>query len=400
MATSLYLNDQLADLPERGAGLTLSYSIRNLRQFGGAMGNTSYTLKLPTSSRNRRIFAHLDELTADLAFAHRYPIGAPRPDRLMRMQLFADGQLLMQGFARVLAFSDTSYEIQLLSGNADWGEQFKTRPLSDVDTAAEPGSWRHRRWLHTFDLCDYTRTLDATGWFDRNFDDDTATTAEVHAAWQTHCYPPIAYNTFSLKDNPTTPLPFEQLRPAVYVAPLLYAHFTNIGYRLESEWLDGLSRGENEHPLCLPFVRERFSERLGEDNLMVAQLSLSTDDSIANRFRNMLHFDSVDDDSAAEVGTFTYTSSASAPNGWEGGSFQTWLPQRAGRYRISGRYIADGTPGAGNVTGLSVGLLDANGVIITSFWNVIATGNTGLWDVNSTKKSRYCRNGSTRAMRW
>ena len=321
------------------------------------------------------MFRHLDRLAQTTRFQHLVDGPANRPDELLEMQLYEAGERLLSGFARILRFSSAVYEIQLLSGNADWGERFKTTRLHELDLDAPKASWRWRRWQHTFDFCAYTNSLLRTGRVDDGFDDDTASDAAIHAAYETHCFPPIAYNELSLANNPSTAFPFTQLRPATFVAPMLKAHFAQIGYRLESEWLDRLADGDAEHPLCLPYTGGTWRTELGDaDARMVGELSLSTDDTTINQLRNIVPMDVVEDNSASEISSFSIPAGSASPNGWEAQTIQAWQPERAGRYRLSGRHkaVCTGT-GSNGINALSVGLFDPSGggSIVTELGGII-----------------------------
>lgn len=359
----LKINQQPVDLPPEGAGLRIDFTQRAQQEFASPRGDASYTIRLPTTRQNRRILGPLAALNLPLSRLRDAP---PNPQGLLPAQLTQGGDLLLQGFVRLLSASPTAYELQLLGGNASWGKLLEDRRLPEVDLNA--GGWREERWWRNFTICDFFQTLEHTG----KYVPGSSPPANPEEAFQLACYPFFVYNDESYANLATTPLPLERLRPATFIGPLLHAHFEEIGYRLESEWLNALAepdeRGEVPGPLILPFAQEewRISNQLDEDEVQVGA-RLATDDPAINKLENVVDWDTPTVDLFSELQPFTFNDTTPGTQGIGSGTVLTWRPQRPGRYSLRCRLQLQ-VLGGGALSGVGVGMYTDQGNVLQNYY--------------------------------
>lgn len=339
---ALLVNDTPLDLPPDELGTSLAFSIRNLQKFGTAQGAASLTVKLPATPANVAAFGAVQEPSV----VPDSPADGFRIRERNTCRLYDDGQLVLEGFARLLSFSETEYQIQLLGGNAAWGELLRNKPLRDVNLNAAP--WKQLRWQLPFTICHYVESLSHTGFVQPDYDGTLAAAAAVRANFQTACYPYFQYNSAPFNGLPAQPLPLTALRPAAFVGPLLQAHFEDIGWQLKSDWLTEQAGPTGDDPLVLPFSLENWDRArdIPEEGVLEIQLALSTDGPIADTFGNALDWDTVLLDTPAEVGTYVIDSPPSGGVGLGDRTLQTWIPKRPGVYCLTGRVLAEDVNGA------------------------------------------------------
>ena len=240
---TIKINNESCDFQPKGAGVTFNYSIDNAQETGSIQGAGTYTVKLPATPRNNRIFGAiwdfsvtLDTTTNDFN-ALRYA----------NAEVSVDGDLFFTGRCKLLSWSSLEYEVQLIGGNMAWGVAFQTRKLSDVDQV--PGDWRNNRWLRIFDICAMDHALNyIDGFVRRDFNNLSGLSAqEMREAFQVATYPIVQYggNTLSLDGTPAPQIDLQYIRPAYFIAALLFAHFEQEGFRLESTFFTTPGKGQD-----------------------------------------------------------------------------------------------------------------------------------------------------------
>ena len=243
----LYIRNQLCDAPAGGLETSFTYSIKNAQESGSIRGVASYTVKLPASPRNNQIFGTYWNLGAS-----DFTILQPKlfkADDFNECQLKINGDLVFNGKCRLIEFSSEEYQLQLLGANLTWGTVFQNRKLREVDLDAT--NWRYDRWRYYNDICTYDKALNYYhGFVSPQFDSDFAMSAltldELHLQFQTFAFPIVNYGDTLDLDGVNQPMiEFYKIQASAFIAPLLFAHFAQLGYKLESRFfrndIDGKS---------------------------------------------------------------------------------------------------------------------------------------------------------------
>lgn len=262
----LYIRNQLCDAPAGGLETSFTYSIKNAQESGSIRGVASYTVTLPASPRNNQIFGTYWSLDAS-DFVSLQP-KLFKADDFNECQLKLNGDLVFNGKCRLLEFSKEKYQLQLLGANLTWGTVFQTRKLREVDL--DPTNWRYMRWRYYNDICTYDKALNYYhGFVSAEFDSDFAMSAltldQLHFAFQTFAFPIVNYgDTLDLDGLNNPMIEFYKIQASTFIAPLLFAHFAQLGYRLESKFF---KRNEDGKSLALLYTAQNVP------SLILAELS-------------------------------------------------------------------------------------------------------------------------------
>lgn len=231
---ALYIDNLPVDLPTGAPPIQLTYDVRNAQELGSVTGYGSYTVKLPASTRNELIFGSVwDYDVVDTA-----PKADPRRERPCILLL--DGEVIIRGFALLLEWSSQEYQIQITGGNKGWGTPFKTRRLRDVNL--DPTDWRNGRWLYQNNICEYVKSLGRTGVVAGDYDSPSVDIDALHNDFPLCTWPFVDWGGVTITPITTTVV-FEDQRPACYVRTLLLAHFSELGYRVVSNWFASVDGG-------------------------------------------------------------------------------------------------------------------------------------------------------------
>lgn len=221
---ALYINGNLADL-KQDAGISISISQKSVTDTGSVRGAFSYTVKLPNTPNNARIFASIYDLDVDIT-----DVGSAyvTPNVYGNALLIEDGRLQLVCLTRLLSFGPDGYEIQIIAQNNGWANKLKDTKLQDVDRSFVAGQWRYERWQAKYGICDWKdKALNAGNL-------DPAYFIAENGDFKAHAYPLIDLggNSVLNTDNRIV-ISISQQRPAVFIKHLLTAHFQQIGYRLD-----------------------------------------------------------------------------------------------------------------------------------------------------------------------
>lgn len=332
--------------------IALSYEIKDGDKVASAKGVGSYTIKLPTSANNLRAFGNLPNLDVDLT---RTPVNTER--FRLSADIYSEGALELQGFLQVLDWEDDLIRVQFLSGNVAWADALD-RPLGDVDR--DRTGIDFERWLFTWNFCTWERTIQHTGAIDLEALAVAGSELERLDAFQTHCWPVVAYNQHDAVEsvnpagaNPTVDegLDLQRQRPAAFVWPFLYAHFQQAGYTLKSEFLERVHAGTDEriNPLILPHTKNKPFITDYEDGEVLLGRAEQTADHLqpGGKFADVANLDTLVSNPSGE---FQLESNSSGANGVpDFTDVWAWVPTRPGRYRIKGRFIIEEADGSGNI---------------------------------------------------
>jgi hypothetical protein len=224
---SLFIDALPVDLSDTSP-VQLTYDVRNAQELGSVTGYGSYTVKIPTTPRNERIFGSV----WDYDVVDTEPKADPRRERPCILLL--DGEVIIRGFCLLLEWSRLEYQIQITGGNKGWGVPFKTRKLREVNL--DPTDWRWDRWIYDNNICEYVKSLARTGAVVSDFDSPSVSVDALHNDFQLCTFPYVDWGGVTILVGQSA-VDLETQRPACYVRALLLAHFTELGYRVVSNWL-------------------------------------------------------------------------------------------------------------------------------------------------------------------
>jgi hypothetical protein len=224
---SLFIDALPVDLSDTSP-VQLTYDVRNAQELGSVTGYGSYTVKIPTTPRNERIFGSV----WDYDVVDTEPKADPRRERPCILLL--DGEVIIRGFCLLLEWSRREYQIQITGGNKGWGTPFKTRKLREVNL--DPTDWRWDRWIYDNNICEYVKSLARTGSVVSDFDSPSLSVDALHNDFQLLTFPYVDWGGVTILVGQSA-VDLETQRPACYVRALLLAHFAELGYRVVSNWL-------------------------------------------------------------------------------------------------------------------------------------------------------------------
>ena len=145
MRDMLYINGELVDLSD-GVDITLNYKSNMLTDLSKIVGNNSYTIKLPKTSRNLRIIGGADVPSSVTSFPREYHSA----------RYFRNGvEIVPDGRAVLLSVGD-SIEIALIWGNTS--ALFKIvedgKSLSEIEGVADYVDWNSNVMADTYNGLD------------------------------------------------------------------------------------------------------------------------------------------------------------------------------------------------------------------------------------------------------
>lgn len=236
MITEIYIDNQLVDL-YNNEDIVLSFSVNNIFELEAKTGTYSNTFNIPATNRNNIIFDNLNNV---LSTSNKYFKSLP-------CLIYANGLLVIQGYADLVSASKLEYTVQVYAGNTTWFNAISDVKLSELLLG-----------------CEYTQYYNIA----------TVIGSRSNIWTDVFIYPNIDYGElFFLPGNPPYNVEWFKLYPAVYAKYLFKKAFDLAGLTISSEWFDNNILFEKQ---IIPFsadfkrsleynLRDHFIYTLGTD---------------------------------------------------------------------------------------------------------------------------------------
>jgi hypothetical protein len=221
--------------------MSLNYSIADINQIGdkATQGSRSYTIKLPATATNKKVFGYTEDITVTNGFDHTLEY-----DCFVEL----DGSVVINGAARIKAAlnnnrSIDSYQITILGDNSTWINDFRALSLTDLDFSDQ---------THTYDKA-------------------TITASETLNDTRHYIYPLINYGNFGIENGNKSVLIGDRF-PAIRVREYIKRMFSDQGYKIVSDFIDSDFFGR----LFMAFSGKNYDEVLSAEfrNLRLFRASL------------------------------------------------------------------------------------------------------------------------------
>lgn len=293
MVTKIYVDKVELDLGG-DFDLNLNYQIADIREVDKKATSFSYSITLPGSPINNKIFGHIYELGNDnITF---------NPNKKLTAQVYVDGNQIFQGFIQLVKVNryeddQITYDVSLIGPLGNLFYDIGEGKLEDIDFS-----------MYDHILC---RSGITKSWDTEIIRDGQYIPFQYGRGY---VYPMIQYGV-----NTTTTTNVEEMFPAIYAKEYFDRIFEDAGYTYKSEFLNSSYFKQ----LIVPFSREKI---------------LLTDEQIAQRSAHRktssIQAQGADPTVVQEKIMWpTWDTTVSDP----GGSFvtnQIWLCKKKGRYRF------------------------------------------------------------------
>lgn len=201
MVTEIYIDNKLVDL-YNNEDIVLSFSVNNIFELESKTGTYSNTFNIPATNNNNLIFDNLNNILST----------SDKPFKRLPCLIYADGLLVVQGYADIVSASKTEYTVQIYAGNTTWFSAIENIKLSDLLLG-----------------CEYT-----------HFWDEATVIGNRSNNWlDVFIYPNIDYGElFFLPGNAPYNVDWFKLYPAVFVKYLFKKAFDLAGLTIVSDWFN------------------------------------------------------------------------------------------------------------------------------------------------------------------
>ena len=266
----IFINDELADISDaEKLKFAVTYSIAEIQKLNKRQSAHTTTITLPLTATNKKIFGFVDDINSTEGLDQRVQPTA---------RVEVNGTEILKGIAKVVSPEiGEGIRINLLGDNSDWHQQLKEKNLQSLDLSSEDH--------------DYLTTSIIDSW---TFD----------PSLRKYVYPLINYGGLNLIKNGVPVVNVEDMHPAVHIRSLVEKIFQEIGYKINSEFLNS----DFFNRLFLPFTNETFIAESGftDDKLFRAKTSA---DLVTTEANKIVTFDDITGDGfddGSNLGTLSF----------------------------------------------------------------------------------------------
>lgn len=126
----IIIDDFRADLKSGSeAGISINKSVSDIVNLSKRSGSFTYTISLPKTKTNRRIFQHADQIDKRNIFARNKP---------MVGQIRLNDILVFKGSVRLISTSESDFKINITGNDISWTDLIKDKKLTDLNLDTVP----------------------------------------------------------------------------------------------------------------------------------------------------------------------------------------------------------------------------------------------------------------------